>query len=157
MSHGKAKFEQPLAWPQTETQCSPGIQAISSGNNILANIPGTIIKNSGKTLSADAKRAPPCALVRFFADRVLWTISWSVHQYHIETALQPKIHGSHGEVGSFIGRSNLNETSLAFAWQCSISPLSRSDLYVSVKFVYAEFYFNRFLNPDLKVKQDWKI
>ena len=141
MSHGKAKFEQPFAWPQTETQCSPGIQAISSGNNILANMPGTIIKKSGKTLSADANRAPPCAFVRFFAERVLWTISWSVHQYHIETALQPKIHGSHGEVGSFIGRSNLNDTSVAFAWQCSISPLSRSDLYASVKFGYAEFYF----------------
>ena len=71
MSHGKAKFEQPLACPQTETQCSPGIQAISCGNNILANMPGTIIKKSGKTLSADAKRAPPCAFVRFFAESVL--------------------------------------------------------------------------------------
>ena len=46
--------------PQTDRQCSPGIQASSFGNLILANIPGTTINNGVNNFKTPANNVPPC-------------------------------------------------------------------------------------------------
>ena len=53
-------------------------------NNTLAAIPGKTSKKRGRNFRREARTHPALAWLIFLADRVLWTITWSAHQYQME-------------------------------------------------------------------------
>ena len=80
---------------QISSQISGFAQATSSGYKTLAAIPGKTIIHRGKSFKNDAIMQPPLAWIIVLAANVLWTITWSEHQYQIEETESPntkKIH-----------------------------------------------------------------
>ena len=74
---------------QISSQISGFAQATSSGYKTLAAIPGKTIIHRGKSFKNDAIMQPPLAWIIVLAANVLWTITWSEHQYQIEETESP--------------------------------------------------------------------
>ena len=74
---------------QISSQISGFAQATSSGYKTLAAIPGKTIIHRGKSFKNEAIMQPPLAWIIVLAANVLWTITWSEHQYQIEETESP--------------------------------------------------------------------
>ena len=51
---------------------------------ILAAMPGNTRRNRGRNFNSEARIHPALAWLMFLADNVLWTMTWSAHQYQME-------------------------------------------------------------------------
>ena len=69
-----------------------------------AIIPGIKNIKMGSIFRYAPKIAPLLPILILLAASVLWTIYWSVHQYHIPTIVPPNNKPVHGKLGSLIGR-----------------------------------------------------
>ena len=59
-------------------------QATSLRKRTLAAIPGKTNRKRGRNLRREASTQPALAWLMFLADNVLWTMTWSAHQYQME-------------------------------------------------------------------------